>query len=378
MGSFLLLFFFFFIFPVSVQSQNTSFFFEGFNKDDNNLDLQLGALIMSNPERVLRLTNKLNNVIGRAFYNKPIQMIDKTSSPNAYSFSTSFVFEIVPPSSGSGGHGLAFLLAPSTQLPGAEPGHFLGILSDQTEGNPSNHIFLVEFDTVNGFNEGVDMQGNHVGIGLNRIFSNKSEPTSYYVNYTDHKEDFPLEGSGPIQAWIEYDGVQKVVNVTVSPINITKPVKPLMSLERDLTGILNETMYAGFSASTGNKSSSHYILGWSFQLNGMARPLNVSNLPKPPPREKILASSDGKTVALISSLCVVTVLLMGLLGYFLLHRREEDSEIEIPKGERGVLDSESDGGGCFGGGDEKQKLKKKKWVWGREREREKERDGCDE
>ncbi|KAK0583759.1 hypothetical protein LWI29_002630 [Acer saccharum] len=187
MGSFLLLFFF--IFPVFVQSQNTSFFFEGFKEADKHLTLQLGASIMSDPEGVLRLTNKSNNVIGHAFYTKPIQMIDKASSPNPSSFSTSFVFEIVPPSSGSGGYGLAFLLAPSTQLPGAEP-------------------------------------------------------------------------------------------------------------------------------------------GWSFQLNGVvARPLNVSNLPKPPQREKISASYDGNTVALISSLCVVTVLLMGLLGYFLFHRREEDSEV---------------------------------------------------
>ncbi|KAK1564759.1 hypothetical protein Q3G72_010986 [Acer saccharum] len=37
-------------------------------------------------------------------------------------------------------------------------------------------------------------------------------------------------------------------------------------------------------------------------------------------------------------------------------------EIEILEGERGVLDSKSDGGG-----DEKQKLKKKKWVWGERR-----------
>ncbi|KAK1563154.1 hypothetical protein Q3G72_023143 [Acer saccharum] len=170
MGSFLLLFFF--IFPVFVQSQNTSFIFEGFNGAANNLTLELEASIMNNPRGVLRLTNKSNNVIGRAFYNKQIQMIDKASSPNASSFSTSFVFEIVPPSSGSGGYGLAFLLAPSTQLPGAEA-------------------------------------------------------------------------------------------------------------------------------------------GWSFQLNGVvAPPLNVSKLPRPPPREKISASYDGKTVALISSLCVVTVLLM--------------------------------------------------------------------
>ncbi|KAK1563250.1 hypothetical protein Q3G72_024810 [Acer saccharum] len=130
MGSFLLLFFFFFIFPVFVQSQNTRFIFEGFNGAANNLTLELEASIMINPGGVLRLTDKSNKVIGRAFYNKPIQMIDKTSCPNASSFSTSFVFEIVPPSSSSGGYGLAFLLAPSRQLPGAEPDDILPFVDD--------------------------------------------------------------------------------------------------------------------------------------------------------------------------------------------------------------------------------------------------------
>ena len=34
-------------------------------------------------------------------------------------------------------------------------------------------------------------------------------------------------------------------------------------------------MYAGFSACTGLLSSSHYILGWSFKLNGEAKLINL-------------------------------------------------------------------------------------------------------
>ena len=83
MGSFLFPFFFFFLFAVFVQSQSTSFFFEGFNGAANNLTLELEASIMNNPRGVLRVTKKSNKVIGGAFYNKPIQMIDKASSPNA-------------------------------------------------------------------------------------------------------------------------------------------------------------------------------------------------------------------------------------------------------------------------------------------------------
>ncbi|KAL5809050.1 hypothetical protein ACOSQ3_029741 [Xanthoceras sorbifolium] len=326
--SFFLFLFFFFFFPVFAQSKNTSFIFEGFNEAAENLTLEGASVI--NPGGVLRLTDKSKYIIGHAFYAKPIQMFDKTSSsfsPNASSFSTSFVFEIAPPSSGSGGYGLAFLLAPSTQLPGAEPGHYLGILNGNNDRSASNHIFIVEFDTVNGYNEGVDVPGNHVGIGINQIFSVASEPASYYVGNTDHKEEMTLESSEPIRAWIEYDGVNKAVNVTISPAGMEKPLRPLFSHPTDLTGVLQETMYVGFSASTGEKSSFHYILGWSFQLNGVvAPPLNVSNLPRPP-EEKDSSSYEAKTAALISALCVVTVLLLGILVYLLLFRRKGDSEI---------------------------------------------------
>ncbi|KAK1563086.1 hypothetical protein Q3G72_022119 [Acer saccharum] len=126
------LFFFFFLFFSSFadQSNETSFSFEGFDEDGENLNLE-GALIMK-PSGVLRLTKRSTNVTGHAFYAESIQMFDKTNT-NASSFSTYFVFEIVPLGSDSGGHGLAFVLAPSAELPGAEPGHYLGILNSKND-----------------------------------------------------------------------------------------------------------------------------------------------------------------------------------------------------------------------------------------------------
>ncbi|KAL5806848.1 hypothetical protein ACOSQ3_029740 [Xanthoceras sorbifolium] len=331
--------FFFFFLPVFTQSKNTSFIFEGF--DEGAEILTEGAVIMK-PGGILRLTDRSNNITGHAFYAQPVQMFDKnsSSSPSASSFSTSFVFEIIRSRSVSGGHGLAFVLAPSAKFPGAEPGHYLGIFSSKNDGNASNHIFFVEFDTVNGFNENANAQGNHVAIGINGMVSLVSEPASYYVNNTNHKEEVLLESSQPVQAWIEYDGVKKIVNVTISPGGMEKPVKPLISLRTDLTDVVKETMFVGFSASTGEDSSSHYILGWSFSLNGLvAPPLNFSNLPRPP-KEKHSMADDPKTVALISALCIVTALLLAIVGYFLLFRRRgncrnsestlEDWEINSP------------------------------------------------
>ncbi|KAK3227373.1 hypothetical protein Dsin_007235 [Dipteronia sinensis] len=358
---FLLLLLFFSAF--ADQSKETSFSFEGFEEDDENLTLE-GALIMKR-SGVLRLTNRSTNVTGHAFYAESIQMFNKTSSPspNASSFSTSFVFEIVPSGSDSGGHGLAFLLAPSADLPGAEPGHYLGILNSKNDGNPSNHIFFVEFDTVNGFNENANAQGNHVGISTNGMFSLVSEPASYYVNNTNHKEELLLESSQPLQAWIEYDGVQKIVTVTIVSGGMEKPVKPLISLPIDLSQTVKEDMYVGFSASTGADSSSHYILGWSFSLNGLVAPsLNFTNLPRPP-KEKHSTADDPKTIALISALCIVTVLLLCIVGCFLFFRRRrntetlEDWEINSPHrlrykdlyaATKGFKESEAIGIGGFG------------------------------
>ncbi|KAJ6299858.1 hypothetical protein OIU76_020785 [Salix suchowensis] len=140
----------------------------------NELTFNSASIIKSSG--LLRLTNTTRNVVGQAFYSTPIQMLNTSSnsSLNASSFSTTFVFQIVSPK-GKGGFGLAFTLAPSNQLPGAESGHYLGLFNSLNDGNSSNHIFAVEFDTVNGFNENADSEGNHVGININSVFSRRSE-----------------------------------------------------------------------------------------------------------------------------------------------------------------------------------------------------------
>ncbi|XP_031248127.1 lectin-domain containing receptor kinase VI.3-like [Pistacia vera] len=325
-------FFFFLLFPILAQSQTqpTSFIFQDFRQGETNLSLDRDASIIR-PSGLLRLTKRSNNVIGHAFYVNPIQMFEKNSSSsaqNAYSFSTTFVFEIVSPSSGHGGYGLAFLLAPSKQLPGADYGHYLGIFNPTNDGNASNHVSFVEFDTVNGFKGESDDDGNHVGVGINSMNS-RSKPAAYYHNPgdTDHQEEVNLEGNGPIQAWIEYDGEEKVLNVTICYAGNPKPVKPLINYRGiNLTDHIKETMYVGFSASTGDRSSSHYISGWSFSLNGKPETLNVSAIPKAP-KEKESTPYNRQTVAIISSLCAVTVLLLGILVFFLFYRRSSTSEI---------------------------------------------------
>ncbi|GMI71435.1 lectin receptor kinase a4.1, L-type lectin receptor kinase VI.3 [Hibiscus trionum] len=333
--AFLLFSCFIFFFPVFAQTQPTNFIFNGFNGSESSFTLDHGASI-SRPSGALQLTNKSRYTIGHAFYSEPIQILqgDQSSSSSSFSFSTTFVLAIVPSSSGRGGHGLAFTLSPSKQFPGAQAGHYMGIFNPENDGSPSNHIFAVEFDTVNGHNDGADSDGNHVGINNNSMNSIVSRSASYYINNTEKMEDMVLESGDRIQAWIEYDGNH--VNVTICPLNISKPSKPLISYPIDLTPFLQNTMYVGFSASTGEKSSSHFILGWSFSTNGTAPVLDISKLPMPPSKEKDQSSYDRRVIGLIAALSTVTVLLLGILVYFTLYKRNvrsenlEDWELDCP------------------------------------------------
>ncbi|KAF8396972.1 hypothetical protein HHK36_018609 [Tetracentron sinense] len=204
-----------------------------------------------------------------------------------------------------GGHGFAFTVSPSKQFPGAEPGHFLGIFNSSNDGNSSNHVFAVEFDTVNGFGEYADSNGNHIGINVNSMSSIASEPASYHVGNSEVMEEVDMKSGKPIQSWIEYDGVDKMVHVTISYFSIPKPSRPILSHPIDLSTVLKDSMYVGFSASTGKLSSFHYILGWSFRTNLNPYPLNNSLLPSPP-REVMDSPFKLKTGAIIAVVLSVT------------------------------------------------------------------------
>ncbi|KAI5561356.1 hypothetical protein BDE02_16G110100 [Populus trichocarpa] len=326
MASTICLFVLFLFFSMIVEAQSVYFIFNGFNESEKNLSID-GASIIK-PNGLLRLTKNTRDAVGHAFYSKPIQMPDTSSnsSPNASSFSTTFVFQIVSPK-GKGGYGLAFALAPSNQLPGAAAGHFLGLFNSSNDGNSSNHIFAVEFDTVNGFNDNSDSEGNHVGVNINSMRSESSMGASYKEDDNPNRlEDLMLESGKRIQAWIEYDGAAKLVSVTIAPMEQSRPIRPLISFPVDLSTIVKDNMYAGFSSSTGKKTSSHYILGWSFSTEGAARPLDLSRLPDAPIFEDSSSSFQPSVITIIASLCGVTTILFAILFFHAVYRKWPQSE----------------------------------------------------
>lgn len=154
---------------------------------------------------LLSLTNNSKSILGHAFYSHPIKFKNSTNG-KAFSFSTAFVFAVVPKYPNLGGHGLAFTLSTSNELPGAFPRKYLGLLNTTVAGSFSYHIFSVEFDTHKDY-DFFDINDNHVGVNINSMISNKSVPAAHFL-LNSEKEELDLTSGNPIQAWVDYDSVK--------------------------------------------------------------------------------------------------------------------------------------------------------------------------
>jgi serine/threonine protein kinase len=258
------------------QELNFNFTYSGFRS--TNLSLDGLAELTSNG--LLRLTNETKQRTGHAFYPNPVTFKNSINS-TALTFSTTFVFAIIPEYATLGGHGIAFVIAPTRGLPGALPSQYLGLFNETNNGNQTNHVVAVELDTIYS-SEFNDINDNHVGIDINGLESARSAPAGYYSQLNGKPTNLTLISGHPMQVWMEYDGKQKQMNVTIAPIDVDKPSRPLLTLSLDLSPILNSSMYIGFSSSTGSVFTSHYVLGWSFKMNGLAEALDISRLPKLP------------------------------------------------------------------------------------------------
>ncbi|CBI16089.3 unnamed protein product, partial [Vitis vinifera] len=174
---------------------------------------------------------------------------------------------------------------------------YLGLFNVTNNGNSSNHVFAVELDTILS-PDLKDTDGNHVGVDA-------------------------------MQVWIDYDDVQKLINVTVAPLKSPKPSMPLLSTPINLSSIFLD--------------------------------LEISELPSLPPRKK-----ERKTLVVIvllslTTLVIVLVVLMGA-GYIIRKLKFEElreewegeygpqrfSYKDLYKATKGFKDKELLGAGGFG------------------------------
>jgi serine/threonine protein kinase len=344
--------------PLALTQDVNQFIYNGFH-DQANVRLDGIAEIHSNG--LLQLTNFSRQEVGRAFCHFPMKF-NTTSSDltSSLSFSTNFVFAIVPEVKNLGGHGIAFTISPSRDFSHALLNRYLGLFNNSNNGLSTNHILAIELDTVSDPEFG-DVTMNHVGIDVNGMKSVASAPAMYFSNKEGKNINLELMSGNPMHLWIDYDEAEKLLNVTLAPTTIPKPNRPLLSTHIDLSQILLESMYVGFSSATGTLASDHYILGWSFNKSGPAQSLGVSSLP-PLPRER--KRKEKPSVMIMIALIAVAVALITVIGAAYILRRKKYEEIRedweeeygphrfsyknLHKATKGFKDTELLGEGGFG------------------------------
>ncbi|XVF20005.1 hypothetical protein REPUB_Repub11eG0160600 [Reevesia pubescens] len=289
---------------------------------DSNFLLQGNAKI--HPNGLLQLTNTVKQLVGHAFYPSPINF--NTSSPSSarsLSFSTNFVIAMVPQLQNGSGHGIAFVISKSSDLSHTDPVEYLGLFNNTNNGDSSNHIFAVEFDTIRSFDM-EDIDNNHVGIDINSVISNQSTSATYYSNEERKNKTLNLISGDPIQVWIDYNDGEKLLNVTLAPARSPKPYQPLLSTSIDLSDILLDKMYVGFSAATGQiANNDQYILGWSFNRSGQAQSLEISELPKLP---RVGRRIKPDQLIMIIAAVVLLVIITGAAYVYRKKKYEEVNE----------------------------------------------------
>ncbi|XP_015628036.1 L-type lectin-domain containing receptor kinase SIT2-like [Oryza sativa Japonica Group] len=247
------------------------------------------------------------------------------------SFSTSFVFGIIPPYSDLSGHGIVFFVG-KNNFTAALPSQYLGLLNSTNNGNTTNHIFGVELDTIVS-SEFQDPNDNHVGIDINSLKSVAVNTAGYYDDKTGAFHDLSLISGKAMQVWVDYDGATTQISVFMAPLKMSKPTRPLVSAVYNLSQVLVDPVYVGFSSATGTVRSRHYVLGWSFAMDGPAPAIDIAMLPKLPfygtkARSKVLdiVLPIATAVFVLGVVVVVVLLVRRRLKYAELR---EDWEVEF-------------------------------------------------
>ncbi|GAY47308.1 hypothetical protein CUMW_103590 [Citrus unshiu] len=270
-------------------SSALDFLFNSFGSKTNGTDL-----ILINDcwvdSTVIRLTNDSNQFsFGRAYYPTKLKMKRGTATNSSIltSFSTSFVFSILPEIASSPGFGLCFVLTNFTSPPGALASQYFGLFSNATVATVAP-LLAVEFDTGQNpeFN---DPDDNHIGVDLNNIESAKHVPAGYYSSSSN--ESFVpvrMRNGQNIHAWIDFDG---------------------------------------FSASKTNWIEARRVLAWSLSDTGVAREINTTNFPTFLPPSSSSSLSAGAVAGIVIG-CV-----MGYYWYWRKNKLKAQEEDEIEEWE---------------------------------------------
>ncbi|KAK8618409.1 hypothetical protein V6N13_132401 [Hibiscus sabdariffa] len=181
---------------------------------------------------ILTLSYETSFVIGRAFYRSRI--LTKTpDSSRVLPFSTSFIFSALPFSVS-----IAFIFTPNADTYRTNSGLCIHFTYDVS----------IDFNNL----KSRSYHTTAAGYWLTGDFDDDGDQSF---------ETLDLNNCKNYQLWIDYADL--VLNVTVAPIGIKRPKRPLLNFSFNLSDVFEDEMYVGFT-STSTGSQSPRILAWSF------------------------------------------------------------------------------------------------------------------
>ncbi|KAF5821125.1 putative protein kinase RLK-Pelle-L-LEC family [Helianthus annuus] len=288
-------------------------------------DSELAGVREIQPNGQLLHTNQTQmSGVGHTFYSHSFPFTNTTS------FSTSFVFAIIPENPRYTFHGMTFAITPSKAVIDASSAEHLGLFNRTNDGDNSNHVVALEFDTFKNL-ELSDIDSNHVGLDINSVVSVFATTAGYYNDQDGVFNNLTLASSQQIRAWVDYDGVNKLFNVTLAPLHVEKPKKPLASIQKDLSTYLLDEMFVGFTSATGVLLQRFYVQAWSFQVNGKAQEFNVSDIPPLPlPLKKNTTKNKHLMILAIGlSLGGLLVIFISIILGIVWYRRRKRKFAEV-------------------------------------------------
>ncbi|KAF3971027.1 hypothetical protein CMV_005338 [Castanea mollissima] len=176
---------------------------------------------------------------GRAYYSQPIQLWDPiTNVTTDFTTSFEFIMRARPNDSNSTSGGIAFFITSedSVDSPGNSSAGWLGLFNETTNGNPSNQMVAVEFDS---WQDTWDPNDNHVD---------------------------PFTSGDIMVATVSYDSTSENLSVLLTYIDVPLIANQHLNLTHNvkLRNVLPEKVTVGFSASTGRAIPVQAIRSWNF------------------------------------------------------------------------------------------------------------------
>ncbi|KAF5764421.1 putative protein kinase RLK-Pelle-L-LEC family [Helianthus annuus] len=264
-------------------------------QDFSDLNFQNDARISQDALQITADTSNnavfdLRNQSGRVMFRQPFKLWDGDS---VASFNTSFLVNMFP-MNGNPGEGLAFLIAPTMDVPDNSYGQYLGLTNQTLDNEASDNVLAIELDTVK---QPHDIDNNHIGLNINSIVSVVSTPlTPLNITLASKTTSFH-------NVWIRYNGNEKVIRVYIAEqpgrTSPTPPMPqtPVIEHPLHLKKAVSSESYIGFAASTGTLVELNCVLQWNITV-------------------EYIVSTGSKSPLSMILIAIVVLALVALVGYF--------------------------------------------------------------